>query len=365
AKPHPDDVTFVVFTSGSTGEPKGVMHTSNTLAAINTTYVKQYGVNGDDVIYMPAPLGLSVGLMHGVRLAVFTGAKLVLQEQWNPEKAIRLIARERCTMTVVVPTILHDIVSNPLLIEHKRLPSLRLAWVGGSFVSSNLVQRAHDNLPHTLISPGWGMSEGIGTCCSVDTPLSKLLTTDGRPFPGTELKVVSGEGEELPPGEEGELAMRGPQLFVGYFQRPDLNAEAFLPDGFLRTGDLARMDSDGYVKITGRVKDLIIRGGLNISPVEIENRLSGDPRFASIAVVGMPDERLGERICAFVVPQSGAPLTLADLTARAEDLGLAKQKWPERLEIVSELPMTPTGKLQRYALKQLITEKLNQEAGVS
>ncbi len=363
-KPHPDDVTFVVFTSGSTGEPKGVMHTSNTLAAINTTYVKQYGVNGDDVIYMPAPLGLSVGLMHGVRLAVFAGAKLVLQERWNAERSIKLIARERCTLTVVVPTILHDIVNNPLLIEHKRLPSLRLAWVGGSFVSSNLVQRAHDNLPHTLISPGWGMSEGIGTCCSHDTPLSKLLTTDGRPFPGTELKVVSSEGDELPLGEEGELAMRGPQLFVGYLQRPDLNAEAFLPDGFLRTGDLARMDSDGYVKITWRVKDLIIRGGLNISPVEIEEKLSGDPRFASIAVVGMPDERLGERICAFVVPQSGASVTLADVIALAEELGLAKQKWPERLEIVSKLPMTPTGKVQRYALRQLITEKLNQEAGV-
>ena len=362
-KPHPDDVTFVVFTSGSTGEPKGVMHTSNTLAAINTTYVKQYGVNGDDVIYMPAPLGLSVGLMHGVRLSVFTGAKLVLQERWNAEKAIEIISREQCTMTVVVPTMIHDIVSNPLLIEHKRLPSLRLAWVGGSFVSSNLVQRAHDNLPRTLISPGWGMSEGIGTCCSIDTPLSKLLTTDGRPFPGTELKVVSLEGEALPPGGEGQLAMRGPQLFVGYLQRPDLNAEAFLPDGFLRTGDLARMDSDGYVKITGRVKDLIIRGGLNISPVEIEEKLSGDPRFASIAVVGMPDERLGERICAFVVPQSGTSVTLADVTTLAQELGLAKQKWPERLEIVSELPMTPTGKVQRYALRELITEKLNQETG--
>jgi len=364
-KPHPDDVTFVVFTSGSTGEPKGVMHTSNTLAAINATYVKEYGVSSDDVIFMPAPLGLSVGLMHGVRLAVFTGATLVLQEQWDPGKAIELIARENATLTVVVPTMLQDIVTNPRLSDHENIPSLRLVWVGGSFVSPSLVQNAHNNLPHTLISPGWGMSEGIGTCCSHDTPLSKLLTTDGRPFPGTELKIVSPMGDELPFGEDGELAMRGPQLFVGYLDRPDLNDAAFLSDGFLRTGDLAHMDSDGYIKMTGRVKDLIIRGGLNISPVEVEEILTKDPRISNIALAGMPDERLGERICAFVVLKPGEILSLTDLAARAEESGLAKQKWPERLEILPELPMTPTGKVQRYALKQLISEKLIMESNKS
>ena len=156
--------------------------------------------------------------------------------------------------------------------------------------------------------------------------------------------------------------MRGPQLFTGYLHRPDLTDAAFLSDGFLRTGDLAQMDSDGYVKITGRVKDLIIRGGLNISPVEVEEILSGDSRITTIALAGMPDERLGERICALVVPKSGAELTLEDLAELAERSGLAKQKWPERLEILTELPMTPTGKVQRYALKQLITEKLTEES---
>jgi acyl-CoA synthetase (AMP-forming)/AMP-acid ligase II len=361
-KPRPDDVTFVVFTSGSTGEPKGVMHTSNTLAAINATYVKEYGVSSDDVIFMPAPLGLSVGLMQGGRLAVFTGATLLLQERWEPEKSIHLISQERATLTVVVPTMLQDIVTSPKLLDHESLPSLRLVWVGGAFVSPSLVQRAHANLPHTLISPGWGMSEGIGSCCNDDTPVSKVQTTDGRAFPGTELKIVSPEGEEIPFGDEGELAMRGPQLFAGYLHRPDLTDAAFLSDGFLRTGDLAQIDSDGYVKITGRVKDLIIRGGLNISPVEVEEILSGDSRITTIALAGMPDERLGERICAFVVLKSGAELTLEDLADLAEKSGLAKQKWPERLEILTELPMTPTGKVQRYALKQLITEKLTEES---
>ena len=365
SQPHPDDVTFVVFTSGSTGEPKGVMHTSNTLAAINATYVKEYGVTSDDVIFMPAPLGLSVGLMHGVRLAVFTGAKLQLQERWEAEKSIEVISRERATLTVIVPTMLQDIATNPRLLDRESLPSLRLVWVGGAFVSPSLVQVAHDNLPHTLISPGWGMSEGIGSCCGSDTPQSKQLTTDGRPFPGTELKIVSLVGDELPFGEEGELAMRGPQLFAGYLHRPDLNDAAFLPDGFLRTGDLARMDSDGYIKMTGRVKDLIIRGGLNISPVEVEEMLAGDARITSIALSGMPDERLGERICAFVVLKRGTKLSLEDLAARAEASGLAKQKWPERLEILAELPLTPTGKVQRYALKQMITEKLIKESRVS
>jgi non-ribosomal peptide synthetase component E (peptide arylation enzyme) len=207
-------------------------------------------------------------------------------------------------------------------------------------------------MPHTLTTALWGMTEGIGTSCRIGTPAPKVFTTDGQPFPGTELRVAGPDGAELPPGCEGELLMRGPQIFVGYFGRPDLNAECFLADGFFRTGDLAVMDAEGHLRITGRLKDLIVRGGVNISPVEIERALAEDPRVERVAIVGLPDERLGERICAFVVPRAGVPLALQDLVAVAERCGLAKQKWPERLECVSHIPTTPSGKIQRHVLRQ-------------
>lgn len=351
-KPQSDDVTGVSFTSGTTGEPKGVMHTSNTFAAINVSVAGAYDLTREDAIFMPAPLGHSIGLMHGVRLALFLGGKLVLQEQWNPAEGIRLVARERAAFTAMAPPFLYDMISHPALAECGGLPSLKVFLCGGAFVAERLLRAAQECLPNTLTSALWGMTEGIGTACRASSPASKLLTTDGRPFPGTELRVVGPGDEDAPPGKEGELLMRGPHLFVGYYRRPELNATDFLSDGFFRTGDLASIDREGYVRITGRLKDLIVRGGVNISPLEIERTLSEDPRIERMAVVGMPDVRLGERVCAFVVLRAGATLTLRDLTAFAEKQGLSKQKWPERLERVSHLPMTASGKIQRHLLRE-------------
>jgi acyl-CoA synthetase (AMP-forming)/AMP-acid ligase II len=350
--PHPDAVTGVSFTSGTTGEPKGVMHTSNTFAAINVSVARAYGLTADDVIFMPSPLGHSIGLMHGLRLALFLGARLVLQGDWDPAAGIGLMVGERASFTVTAPPLLHDLVGHPALPAAARLPSLRVYLCGGAFVPERLLRAARAAFPSALTTALWGMTEGIGTSCRLGAPLEKLFTTDGEPFPGTELRVVAPDGREVGPGEDGELVMRGPQLFVGYFRRPDLNEAAFLPDGFFRTGDLARTDREGYVNITGRLKEIIVRGGVNISPVEIERVLAEDRRIERVAVVGMPDERLGERICAFVVPRRGAPLTLEDLAAIAESSGLSKQKWPERLEIVSDFPVTASGKVQRHVLRQ-------------
>jgi len=350
-----DEVTAVSFTSGTTGEPKGVMHTSNTLAAINVSVARAYHLGPDDVIFMPAPLGHSIGLMHGVRLALILGATLVLQEQWEPGLAIEMMSRERASFTAAAPPFLHDLVHHPLAV--RGLASLRVFLCGGAFVSEPLLRAAHAAWPSTLTTALWGMTEGIGTACRAGSPLVKRFTTDGRPFPGTEVRIAAPDGTAAPAGEEGELLMRGPQLFVGYFQRPDLNAAAFLPDGFFRTGDLACMDGDGHVSITGRIKELIVRGGVNISPVEVERALARDPRIERIAIVGIPDERLGERICAFVVPRAGAALTLRELVAVAERQGLSKQKWPERLEQVPELPTTPSGKILRNVLRARVSDQ--------
>jgi cyclohexanecarboxylate-CoA ligase len=214
------------------------------------------------------------------------------------------------------------------------------------------------------ISPGWGMTEnGLVTCTGFDDPEDKLFTTDGRPLAGMELRVVDGFERTLPAGAEGELLVRGASQFVGYFKRPDFSRESYTADGWFRTGDRARIDEDGYLSITGRSKDLIIRGGENIPVAEVENVLFTHPKIERVAVVGMPDPRLGERACAFVITKPGQSLTLAELTAFLDGKQLARPKFPERLEVVSEFPMTPSGKIQKFRLRQLVAGRLDEESG--
>jgi non-ribosomal peptide synthetase component E (peptide arylation enzyme) len=199
------------------------------------------------------------------------------------------------------------------------------------------------------------------TTCPFDAPEKKLFTTDGLPCSGMELKVVGPKGEALAPGQEGELLARGPMVTSGYYRQPELTREYFLNDGFFRTGDQARLDEDGYVKITGRIKDLIIRGGVNIAPADVEDVLFKHPRVASVAVVGAPDPRLGERICAFVVLAQGDRLELLEVQEWMSAAGMSRQKWPERVEIVERLPMTTSGKVQKFLLRQMVAETLARE----
>jgi non-ribosomal peptide synthetase component E (peptide arylation enzyme) len=201
------------------------------------------------------------------------------------------------------------------------------------------------------------------TTCPFDAPEEKLLTTDGLPCDSMELKVVGVDGEILQPGENGELMARGPMVTLGYYDAPQLTKESYLSDGFFRTGDLARMDDDGYVKITGRIKDLIIRGGVNTAPSEIESVLFAHPNVVNAAVVGMPDPRLGERICAFVILSEGDCLSLSEVQRWMAEAGMAKQKWPERVEVVDKLPMTPSRKVQKFRLRQSIADTLSTEMG--
>jgi len=243
------------------------------------------------------------------------------------------------------------------------LSSLRLFISAGAPIPRPLVRDARARLG-CAISPGWGMTEnGLVTCTAFDESEEKLFTTDGRPLPGMELRIVDGDGRGLPLGTEGDLLVRGPSQFVGYFKRPEFTSESYTAEGWFKTGDRGALDRDGYLSITGRSKDLIIRGGENIPVVEVENVLFAHPKVASVAIVGMPDARLGERACAFVIPNSGESPTLAELVAFLEGKQLARQKFPERIEIVSEFPMTPSGKVQKFRLRQLIAEKLATESG--
>lgn len=348
-----DDVTTLTFTSGTTGQLKGAIHDSQTLAAINIGFIERYGINEKDCIFGSSPFGHAVGFTHAVRMALSVGARIVLLDYWDPARALELLHREECTFMAGATPFLMDLVHHPDLPKYGGLPKLRLFLCGGATVPEQLMQDARARLPHTLVSPLWGMSEcgGVSTC-PPDAPEEKFIETDGLPCGGMELKVVGEDMKPLPPGSEGELLVRGPMLSKGYYQLPEMTRELFLEDGFFRTGDQARMDEDGYVKITGRIKDLIIRGGVNISPVDIESALFSHPKVHNAAVVGMPDERLGERICAFVLPVEGETLDLAETQEWMAAAGLSKQKWPERIVLVDDFPVTPSGKIQKFKLKE-------------
>src|SRR5439155_176462 len=233
---------------------------------------------------------------------------------WNADEAARLIEAERVTYTMGATPFLQDLTYSPA-VDQRDLSSLRLFISAGAAIPRKLVQDARKRL-RCAISAGWGMSEnGLVTCNGLDDPDEKVFGTDGRPLPGMDVAVVGDDGEILPAGREGDLLVRGHSQFVGYWKRPEFTRDAHRPDGWFKTGDRAVLDADGYLAITGRVKDLIIRGGENISVAEVENLLYAHPKVQNVAVVAMPDPRLVERACAFVIPKPGESITLADLVA--------------------------------------------------
>jgi cyclohexanecarboxylate-CoA ligase len=351
----PNTVHEVVFTSGTTGEPKGVMHTPNTTLSTIYTGIERLGFTERDVLLMASTLGHQTGYLYGYCLNLLLGATAVWMDIWNAEEAARLIEAERVTFTMGATPFLRDLTYTQ---APRDLGSLRVFISAGAPIPRRLVKDARDRLK-CVISAGWGMTEnGLVTCNGLDDPEEKVFTTDGVPLPGMELRVVDEGGLEVPRGSEGDLLVRGPAQFAGYFKRPEFTADGHTADGWFKTGDRATLDGDGYVSITGRTKDVIIRGGENIPVVEVENLLFTHPKVAGVAIVAMDDARLGERGCAVVILREGQSLTLPEIITFLEGQQLARQKFPERLEIVSEFPMTPSGKIQKYRLRQLVAERI-------
>jgi len=351
----PNAVNEVIFTSGTTGEPKGVMHTPNTALATLYPLIERLGFTERDVLFMASTLGHQTGYLYGHCMNLLLGATAVWMDIWNAEEAARIIETERVTFTMGATPFLRDLTYTRAA---RDMSSLRVFISAGAPIPRQLVKDARDRL-RCVISAGWGMTEnGLVTCNGLDDPEEKACTTDGSPLPGMELSVVDESGTPVAPGVEGDLLVRGPFQFVGYFKRPQFTADGHTADGWFKTGDRATLDHDGYVSITGRTKDIIIRGGENIPVVEIENLLYTHPKISGVAVVAMADPRLGERCCAVVIPRDGQPLTLAEITTFLEGHQLARHKFPERLELVPEFPMTPSGKIQKYRLRQLVAERI-------
>lgn len=349
----PDDMAVLMFTSGTTGEPKGVMHTSNSLIACCKALSGRFGLDSTDVLLVASPVGHMTGYAAIVLLSVYLGGTMILQDIWEARRGVGLMAREGVTYTAASTPFLSDIC-DAVQAGAPQPKSLRSFLCGGAPIPSVLIDRAAEELGLKVCSL-WGMTEVLsGTLTEPARAAEKSAGTDGRSLEGMEVKVVDTEGKVLPPGESGRLLVRGAQMFKGYYKRPEL--QTFDSEGWFDSGDLAYMDKEGYIRISGRVKDILIRGGENVPVVEIENLLYKHPAVSAVAVVGFPDSRLGERGCAFIVPREGSRIDLAAVQAYLGEAKMAKQFWPERVEVVAELPRTASGKIQKFKLRELAAD---------
>ena len=357
AQPSPDDPFLIVYTSGTTSRPKGCIHTFNTYCSGARTLTKAFGYTEDDVQFGPSPITHTTGLVTSVLVPLLNGAATHVMAEWEPKRGAAEIARFGCTQAVTATTFLQMLLEayDP---QHDDLSSLRLWVCAGAPIPRAVVERAHQTLPHLKVLSLYGRSENLmTTTCTVADDTSRALNSDGSAQPGHEVAVVDEHGREVPRGAEGDIAYRGPSHMIGYLGDPAETAALFTPDGLSRSGDLGVMDADGYVRVTGRTKDIIIRGGMNISARELEDHLVAHPALSDSAVVGYPDDRLGERVAVFVVTRQGHPEpTVEDLRTYLTGHGVAIQKTPEKVISVGDLPMTATGKVQKHVLRKQVAE---------
>lgn len=346
-----DDVACILATSGSTGTPKLALLTHNNILFSERSYLSVLDLDKNDRMWMPSPLNHATGFFHGLIAVMLLGGCTVLQQGYTPQEAVRVINFEQCTWSHGATPFIYDILKY-LRTTHSELPSLRLYLCGGAPVPSNLIREAHEH--GILLCESYGSTE---SCPHVYVPPEKCLEWDGRwsgiPYEGIEIRAVDVNHCSVPPGVQGEEASRGPHQFVGYLNDPERTDRALDSDGWFYSGDLCFLDENGRVRINGRIKEIIIRGGENISAIEVDANLAGCPDIRDFATIGMPDERLGERICTFVVPD-GTPPTLDDVKAFLESRHVDKHLWPERIELVERIPYTPTGKVQRHLLAREI-----------
>ena len=348
-RPSPNEVCEIMFTSGTTGQPKGVLHTQNTLNAATDVWLGRVAPDCT-VFHMASTIGHQTGYLYGIRAPITAGGTVVYQEHWDPGRFAELIERHRIEASMGATPFLADLLAVEALDQHD-LSSFRAFVCAGAAVPQPVLEDARDRLPCTVL-PGWGMTEtGLSTTALRSDPFARRAT-DGSAVPGNEVRVVDPDGRPVPAGVEGDLQFRGSEAFVGYLQGREVT-ETCWRDGWFDTGDRATMDADGYVTISGRTKDLVIRGGENVPVKEVEDALLRHPAVAQVAVVGIPDARLGEIGCAVVIPDGPAP-SLVELTAFLDEQGMTPQFWPERLHVVDEFPMTPSGKVQKFRLRALV-----------
>ncbi|MFB9904384.1 3-phosphoshikimate 1-carboxyvinyltransferase [Allokutzneria oryzae] len=358
--PSVDAPAQLLFTSGTSGEPKGVLHRMSTLTRAVTMEIRHLGLTADDRVFIPSPLAHQTGFLYGMWLAVVRGVPMILQPVWDGARALELLRRHGGTFVQAATPFLGDLVE---AVERagERPEALRIFVATGAAVPRALAERATRTLG-AAVCGAWGSTETcLGSLSAPGDEPAAMWGTDGRALAGIRLRVTDDAGNELPSGHEGNFEVNGPCHFIGYLDRPEWTAEALSEDGWYRTGDLAVIDDAGYVRINGRVKDVVNRGGEKVPVAEIEQLLHTHPAVRDAAIVAMPDPRLGERACLFAAVDG--ELDLDGVRRFLDECQVAKPYWPERLEIVDRLPRNPTGKVQKFLLRQRIEQLITGEDG--
>ncbi|HZQ58048.1 MAG TPA: AMP-binding protein [Acidimicrobiales bacterium] len=349
--PQPDDARWVFYTSGTTSEPKGARHNDRALAGVGARMAARMQLGPTSRYALPFPFPHVGGILL-LYSALHSGCTHLLEDAFDPVETTAFLAREGVTHAGTgTPFHLAYLAEQRKRAGEPLFPALVCCPGGASPKPPTLHATVRDELGGIGIVSSWGLTEApILTYSTFDDPDDKLATTEGRPLDGVVLRAVRADGTVAAPGEEGELQVRAPQVMMGYVDA-SLDAAAF-SDGWFRTGDLGTVDADGYVRITGRLKDVIIRNGENISAKEVEDLLFAHPGVAEVAVIGLPDARTGERVCAVVAPAGGSPpLSLTEARAWLESKGLRRQAVPEQVEHVDALPRNPAGKVTKQVLQ--------------
>lgn len=362
-RPDPNDVAVLIPTGGTTGLPKMVPRTHNSLIVTNRHI--SMGIDPSDNLLQATPVGHAMAMQGSVNCAMYRAATLVLEDVPRPTEILETIQREKVTRAFLVPTQLEGIIHHPHLHRYD-LSSVKIVGTTGAALSRETAQEAADyftNLGAKFSGNALGASEGLLTTGDPDAPLDEQLKTVGRNLtPGSHYKVIDEQGRELPEEEQGELVAKGPEVFTGYYKASEEeNRDIFTSDGYYRTGDLARIDEQGNIMITGRKKDVIIRGGETLVPGQMEDLIRKHPHVEAVSVVGMPDPKMGERACAYVVVKEGKGFTFEEMIEFLKSQGAGVLLFPERLEIISALPKTSVGKIDKKALRSDIASMLRRE----
>ena len=361
ARPDPGDVCQILPSGGTTGLPKGAPRTHNDYICNLEYTAKAWDLNSSDTVLVATTVGHNLALVACVTPAVFQGARLVLLDSTYPLDFCRTVQDESVTCTGLVPTLISRIVNYEGLDEYD-FSSLQRIYVGAANSPPELVRQVEEKIGARYIN-AFGMVEGPLAQSRPYHPPEVRGQTIGKPCcPYDNFVTLDANGRINPSGVEGELAARGPGIFTGYLNNPNANQEAFTRDGYFRTGDLAVIDGEGFIRITGRIKDIIIRGGENIAARDVEDLVSSHPQVEYVAAVGMPDPELGEQVCAFVKRVEGSEISDQDILAHLKKMETSKILFPARFEFVQDIPLTAAGKADKKVLKRDIEEKLKSEA---
>lgn len=351
-----DDLLEIIFTSGTTGTPKGVMHTHNTRCREALGMATSIGLKPEDIWLVMVPLSHTTALVNAFYSSVITGSGQVLLETWNVEEAMEKITRHRVTLPIGVPTMPITMLQSPNF-DRYDFSSVRAMWLAGAPLPIEVARQIIEKMG-CYVSSAYGMTEtAASNITRPDDPVQVVCETVGRPLPGMEHKVVDEKRRIVPLGVKGEACARGQNVCLGYFKDPERTAQTIDDRGWIYSGDLATMDGNGNLSIVGRIKDMIIRGGENISPTEVEDILYTHPKVAQVSVVAIPDKRLGEGTCACIIPKLGEHITQEEVKGFFKDK-VAHFKIPDRIESMMEFPLTPSGKIRKNVLREMMAEKV-------